>query len=64
MEFNSFPARSHSSMTNTGTFAGVTPVAEVDGRTMASAPGPIVKQLQALYKETVAADIRQGRRKF
>ncbi|GJL91370.1 aminotransferase class IV [Hyphococcus sp.] len=46
----------------TGTFAGVTPVAEVDGRSMAAAPGPIVKKLQNLYKETVAADIQHGRK--
>ena len=45
----------------TGTFAGVTPVAEVDGRTIAAAPGPVVKKLQTLYKEKVAADIARGR---
>ena len=45
----------------TGTFAGVTPVAEVDGRAIAAAPGPVVKKLQALYKEKVAADISRGR---
>ncbi len=45
----------------TGTFAGVTPVAEVDGRTMASAPGPIVGKLQSLYKSAVAEDVKRGR---
>jgi len=39
----------------TGTFAGVTPVSEVDGRTIGDGtpPGPMVRQLQALYGELV-----------
>lgn len=33
----------------TGTFAGVTPVREVDGRVVESCPGPITGQLKELY---------------
>jgi branched-chain amino acid aminotransferase len=41
----------------TGTFAGLTPVFEVDGRTMAHTQrGPMVDRLQALYKELVVSD--------
>ncbi len=46
----------------TGTFAGLTPVADVDGRTLKSASGPMVSRLRALYKERVAKDIADGRR--
>jgi branched-chain amino acid aminotransferase len=45
----------------TGTFAGVTPVAEVDGRAIGQGRGPMVERLQALYKRRVAADIARGR---
>lgn len=45
----------------TGTFAGVTPVAEVDGRVIASSPGPMVKKLQQLYQNRVAEEARNGR---
>ncbi len=45
----------------TGTFAGVTPVAEVDGRTMAAAPGPVVQKLQSLYKKRVQEEAAKGR---
>ncbi len=45
----------------TGTFAGVTPVAEVDGRPIGAGPGPFVERLRTLYKARVAADIAQGR---
>ena len=39
----------------TGTFAGLVPVREVDGRQIGSgARGPLVEELQALYRETVA----------
>ena len=42
----------------TGTFAGVVPVREVDGRPMESGvPGPMVLRLQALYKALVARDV-------
>lgn len=43
----------------TGTFAGVTPVSEVDGRTIAT--GPVVARLQALYRARVAAECAKGR---
>lgn len=45
----------------TGTFAGVTPVSEVDGRTISEGRGVMVERLQALYKARVARDIAQGR---
>ncbi|MGH6659558.1 MAG: aminotransferase class IV [Sphingomicrobium sp.] len=41
----------------TGTFAGVTPVREVDGRVLTKERGPMVERLQQLYAERVAADI-------
>ena len=39
----------------TGTFAGLVPVIEVDGRTISGTRGPMVDRLQALYRETIAA---------
>lgn len=45
----------------TGTFAGVTPVAEVDGRRIGSGAGPMVERLKALYRRRVAEDIARGR---
>lgn len=45
----------------TGTFAGVTPVAEVDGRKISNGRGPMVERLQGLYKARVAEEARQGR---
>jgi branched-chain amino acid aminotransferase len=49
----------------TGTFAGVAPVRSVDGRTIgAGERGPVVRRLQELYADWVAADVagrsRQG----
>ncbi|HSI49361.1 MAG TPA: aminotransferase class IV [Ideonella sp.] len=42
----------------TGTFAGVVPVREVDGRVMEGGlPGPMVLRLQALYRGLVARDV-------
>jgi branched-chain amino acid aminotransferase len=42
----------------TGTFAGVAPVRSVDGRTVGSGTrGPVVRRLQDLYAEWVAADV-------
>lgn len=36
----------------TGTFGGLTPVREIDGRTLpASVPGPVTQRLRALYEE-------------
>ena len=42
----------------TGTFAGVVPVREIDGRTIGDAlPGPMVLRLQQLYRELVERDV-------
>ena len=40
----------------TGTFAGVAPVTEIDGRLLSSARGPMVERLQTLYRALIAAD--------
>ena len=45
----------------TGTFAGLTPVKDVDGRKISDGRGPVVARLQELYKERVAADVARGR---
>jgi branched-chain amino acid aminotransferase len=45
----------------TGTFAGLTPVFEVDGRTLTHTQrGPMVDRLQALYKELVVSESRSN----
>ncbi len=46
----------------TGTFGGLTPVAEVDGRTIGagSGVGPMTERLRELYNTAVAADIATG----
>lgn len=42
----------------TGTFAGVVPVREVDGRTIGDGGGrPVTDRLRALYREAVEADV-------
>ncbi len=42
----------------TGTFGGLTPVVEVDGRPIgAGVPGPLVPTLRALYDQEVAAEV-------
>jgi branched-chain amino acid aminotransferase len=42
----------------TGTFAGVVPVREIDGRVIGDAlPGPMVLRLQQLYRELVERDV-------
>src|SRR3954469_15437741 len=42
----------------TGTFAGVVPVRSIDGRTIGGGRrGPMVKRLQALYRDLVEADV-------
>ena len=41
----------------TGTFAGVAPVIEVDGRKLSDGRGPLVERLQHLYRELIARDI-------
>lgn len=46
----------------TGTFAGLTPVREVDGRKYDGVPGPMVVRLQKLYAECVERDLEEHRR--
>jgi branched-chain amino acid aminotransferase len=41
----------------TGTFAGVVPVREVDGRVLGSGRGPMVARLQQLYADLVRRDV-------
>ncbi|WP_246263193.1 aminotransferase class IV [Parasphingopyxis algicola] len=41
----------------TGTFAGVVPVTEVDGRGLTEARGPMVERLQELYAARLATDV-------
>ena len=44
----------------TGTFAGVTPVREIDGRVVGNGDrGPVVQRLQRLYQKLVADDVAQ-----
>lgn len=45
----------------TGTFAGVSPVREVDGRHISDGRGPMVERLQTLYKTYIAQDADKGR---
>ncbi len=40
----------------TGTFAGVVPVTDIDGRTMTQGRGPMVERLQGLYKALMERD--------
>lgn len=41
----------------TGTFAGVVPVTEIDGRKLTAARGPMVERLQGLYRELMDRDV-------
>jgi branched-chain amino acid aminotransferase len=41
----------------TGTFAGLTPVKEVDGRVIGDGSKPLMKKLQALYIKKIEADV-------
>tara|TARA_R100001244_G_scaffold96522_9_gene72370 strand:+ start:11915 stop:12829 length:915 start_codon:yes stop_codon:yes gene_type:complete len=41
----------------TGTFAGVVPATEVDGRILTEGRGPMVERLQGLYKELIERDV-------
>ena len=41
----------------TGTFAGVVPVTEVDGRRLTEGRGPMVERLQGLYRELIERDL-------
>jgi branched-chain amino acid aminotransferase len=43
----------------TGTFAGVVPVTEVDGRQLTTARGPMVERLQNLYSECLVLDVSE-----
>jgi branched-chain amino acid aminotransferase len=45
----------------TGTFAGIAPVTEVDGRRICAARGPVVARLQQLYLELIERDVAQAR---
>lgn len=45
----------------TGTFAGLTPVSEVDGRAIRDGAGPVTDKLLAGYRALVAADVATGR---
>ncbi len=40
----------------TGTFAGVVPVTNIDGRDLTPARGPMVERLQGLYRQLIADD--------
>ncbi len=46
----------------TGTFAGVVPVREIDGRKVSECRGPMVERLQQLYIERVERDIAEQQR--
>jgi len=43
----------------TGTFAGIAPVVEIDGRKISTGRGPLVARLQQLYLELIARDIAE-----
>jgi branched-chain amino acid aminotransferase len=46
----------------TGTFAGIVPVREVDGRKLTDGRGPMVERLQKLYAERVKRDLAEQKR--
>jgi branched-chain amino acid aminotransferase len=46
----------------TGTFAGVVPVREIDGRHMTDGRGPMVERLQGLYRSRVEEDAARATR--
>jgi len=46
----------------TGTFAGLVPVREIDGRHISDARGPTVERLQRLYKARIEADVAAQQR--
>jgi branched-chain amino acid aminotransferase len=46
----------------TGTFAGVVPVREVDGRHLTDGRGPVVERLQQLYQARIEADVAGQKR--
>ena len=49
----------------TGTFAGLAPVRDVDGRrlgeTRAEMPGPMVQRLRGLYQDRISREVARGR---
>ncbi len=45
----------------TGTFAGLTPVREVDGRSICDGRGPMVERLQSLYLKRLSEEAMRGR---
>ncbi len=45
----------------TGTFAGVSPVASVDGRKISGGGKPLVNRVQALYHARIAEEVAKGR---
>ncbi len=46
----------------TGTFAGIVPVREVDGRHLTDGRGPMVERLQQLYRALVEEDVAKAQR--
>ena len=44
----------------TGTFAGVAPVIEIDGRQISAGRGPLVERLQQLYLELIDRDVARA----
>jgi branched-chain amino acid aminotransferase len=46
----------------TGTFAGLTPVREVDGRKLTDGRGPMVERLQSLYARRIEEDVARAKR--
>jgi branched-chain amino acid aminotransferase len=46
----------------TGTFAGVVPVREVDGRHLTDGRGPMVERLQGLYRARIEEDVAAAKR--
>ena len=47
----------------TGTFAGVTPVSEIDGRSIGERkPGPVTRRLRELYQALIGRECNQGRK--
>ncbi|HMI41181.1 MAG TPA: aminotransferase class IV [Sphingomicrobium sp.] len=46
----------------TGTFAGVVPVYEIDGRHMTDGRGPMVERLQRLYRARIEEDVARAKR--
>jgi branched-chain amino acid aminotransferase len=46
----------------TGTFAGIVPVREVDGRKLTESRGPMVERLQKLYAERMKRDVAEQNR--